>query len=288
MPTFSDAAILSETLSPGIPLTPLACLQRWIHRATGIVLNAHSTSLLEPRLVRLAEREGLRGLDSLYRELRSGRPGLSRLVIEAATNHETFFFRDRAAFSALRSAVVPRLLASRPPNARLNIWSAAASSGQEAYSVAMLLLECGVAASRVSILGTDLSGRILDRAREAVYGGFEISRGVPPDRLSRFFDPPRDNRGGPEYRVREYIREMVRFQQDDLRGPLRERGPFDLILCRNVLIYFDEPTRADVLRSVRAVMAPSSFLVLGTAETVGGAPGFERIDMGEAVAYSNS
>jgi chemotaxis protein methyltransferase CheR len=272
---------------PKLSIAPenYAFLQRWIHNASGIVIDTHKTYLLESRLAPVVEAEGLRSIDDLCQQLRSVKPGLARKVIEAMTTHETLFFRDNAPFDALRRSIIPQLVAARPRGHKLNVWSAAASSGQEAYSLAMVLLECGVAPSDVSILGTDISEKVLERARLATYGRFEVGRGLPSDYLARYLQLQHDANGRPEYKVRDFVRNMVHFEPLDLRSSFRGRGPFDIILCRNVLIYFDTNTKASILRELHSAMARGAFLMLGTAETIGVTEGFHRAQLGEAIAY---
>lgn len=275
----------NTTMPCSISPDSYAFLQRWIYTSSGIVLDAHKSYLLESRLTPVIEREGMRSIDDLCMQLRQGRPGLSRKVVEAMTTHETLFFRDTAPFEALRKTIVPQLLATRPRGHKINIWSAAASSGQEAYSLAMILLECGVAPSEVSILGTDLSEKVLERARLATYGKFEVGRGLPAEYLTRYFQLRYDANGLAEYKLRDIVRQMVRFEPHDLRTSFRGRGPFDIIFCRNVLIYFDTKTKEDILRELRSVMARDSFLLLGAAETIGSVEGFQRVHMDDAIAY---
>lgn len=265
------------------PISPdnYAYLQRWIQSSSGIVIDAHKSYLLESRLNPIADNEGLRSIDDLCQQLRQAKPGLARKVVEAMTTHETLFFRDSAPFEALRKNLIPQLLRDRPRGHKLQIWSAAASSGQEAYSLAMLLLECGVTPAEVSILGTDLSEKVLERARAATYGAFEVSRGLPADFLARYFT----KRDG-DYVVRDHVRQMCRFEPLDLRASFRGRGPFDVILCRNVLIYFDTTTKEGILRELRASMARGGYLMLGSAETIGTVPGFKRISTADAIAYA--
>jgi len=258
-----------------------AFLQRWIHRSSGIVLDTHKAYLLESRLDPIVDREGLGSINDLCQHLRQGKPGLARQVVEAMTTHETLFFRDSAPFDALRKTLIPTLLRERPRGHKLQIWSAAASSGQEAYSLAMMLLECGITPAEVAILGTDISEKVLERARAATYGAFEISRGLPPEYLTRYFE-----RRGEAYQVRDQIRQMVRFEALDLRASLHGRGPFDIILCRNVLIYFDTATKEGILNEIRATMSRGGYLMLGTAETIGAVEGFRRISTTDAIAYA--
>jgi chemotaxis protein methyltransferase CheR len=188
---------------------------------------------------------------------------VKQAVVEAMTTHETLFFRDNNAFEALRTCILPKLKTLHSSTQRLTIWSAAASSGQEAYSLGMMLLELGMAHWKIDILGTDLSHRIIDRAINARYAQIEVNRGIPASYLIKYF-----KRHGLEWEVSDQVRRMVRFQQADLRRLPRMLGPFDLVLCRNVLIYFDMETKTKILQAIRATMAHGGILLLGGSETL--------------------
>ncbi len=258
-------------------------LQQWIHRESGIVIDKDKSYLLHSRLAPVLERENLTSLETLCGRLRGGAPGVARQVVEAMTTNETLFFRDKAPFDALRHHIVPQLLTKRKGQ-KIAIWSAAASSGQEAYSLAMLLLDMGLTSHEVDIFGSDLSDEVLKKAERGVYGKFEVNRGLPPEYLDRYF-----NRLGVDWQLKEYVRKMVRFQHLDLRSSLRVHGPFDVILCRNVLIYFDPETKAKILSEIRRTLTAGGFLILGAAETAGGSvTGFQRTVFGQAVAYQAS
>ncbi|MDE1161580.1 MAG: protein-glutamate O-methyltransferase CheR [Acidobacteriaceae bacterium] len=255
-------------------------LQTWIQRASGIVIDANKSYLLESRLGPIVEREHLGSIDTLCHSLRAGKPGLAQKVIEAMTTHETLFFRDHAPFEALRTSILPALLRERPRGHKLTLWSAAASSGQEAYSLAMMLLEMGLTPGEVSILATDLSEKVLERARAGIYGNFEVSRGLPSTLQTRYFE-----RHGEEWQLRPNVRSMVRFDTLDLRNSLSGRGPFDVIFCRNVLIYFDAETKRGILRELRSTLARGGHLFLGTAEAVSLSDGFRRVQTADAISY---
>ncbi|MGC8550412.1 MAG: CheR family methyltransferase [Acidobacteriaceae bacterium] len=241
-----------------------AFLQNFIRNESGIVIDENKEYLLETRLLPVLRRENLPSLESLCARLalRSS-PGLARQVIEAMTTHETFFFRDTAVFDSLRQHILPAMLQRASASRTLRIWSAAASSGQEAYSLAMQLLELGALPSQVEIVGTDLSEKVLERAREGKYVQFEVSRGLPSPYLLKYFA-----RTGLAWTVREEVRGMVRFQPIDLRKSFTSLGLFDLVLCRNVLIYFDLETKRQVLSGLRQALDPQGILALGSAETL--------------------
>jgi len=269
----------------GITSENYAFLQQYIYRESGIVLDAGRQYLLDARLTPIVKDSKLTSINDLCALLRATHPGtLKRAVVEAITIHETLFCRDAAAFEALKTLILPELKNTRASTRRLSIWSAAASSGQEAYSVAMLLLEVGLGSWQIDILGTDLSHQILDRARQGRYAQIEISRGLPAAFLVKYF-----KRHGLEWEVSEQVRRMVRFQQLDLREIPRSFGSFDLALCRNVLIYFDLATRREIVQSIRANMAPRGVLLLGSAETLMNLDAsFERKLAGPAAYYQMS
>jgi chemotaxis protein methyltransferase CheR len=235
---------------------------------SGLVIGPDKLYLLETRLAPILRRDGLPDLAALADRLRTvtaATEKLARDVVEAMTTNESFFFRDEKPFQHVRTVVLPRLLAARPPGAPLRIWSAAASSGQEAYSLAMILAECRAAVGerRVEILGTDLARDQLAKAREGLYTQFEVQRGLPVQMLMRYFRKEATN-----WRIVESIRGLVQFREWNLLTDLRPLGQFDIVFCRNVLIYFDQPTKARVLEAIAARLAPDGVLYLGGAETV--------------------
>ena len=255
-------------------------LQQEIYRQSGIVLDDDKHYLLESRLMPVARAARLANLDELCARLRSCADApLARKVIEALTTNETLFFRDIAPFDALRQKLIPELLAKRSP--KLTVWSAAASSGQEAYSIAMLLKELGTGGRPVEILGTDLSEQVLDRAREAKYAQFEVNRGLPAPYLVKYF-----RREGLDWQLKDEIRTMVKFRRFDLRQPMATLGKFDIVFCRNVLIYFDVQTKIKILNQILTVLNPGGYLFLGGAETALNLQGsFERVPIGSTVVY---
>jgi chemotaxis protein methyltransferase CheR len=255
-------------------------MQQEIYRQSGIVLDDDKHYLLESRLMPVARAAKIANLDELCARLRSGAdPVLAQQVIEALTTNETLFFRDIAPFEALRQRLIPELMAKR--SAKLAIWSAAASSGQEAYSIAMLLKELGTVDRPIEILGTDLSEQILDRAREAKYVQFEVNRGLPAPYLVKYF-----KREGLDWQLKPEIRSMVKFRRFDLRQPMAGLGKFDIVFCRNVLIYFDVKTKVEILNQILSVLNPGGYLFLGGAETTLNLQGsFERVSIGTTVAY---
>ncbi|HSU38978.1 MAG TPA: protein-glutamate O-methyltransferase CheR [Polyangiaceae bacterium] len=243
----------------------MAYLQGLVYRRSGIVLEDGKDYLVDSRLSPVARCEGVESVDELVDKLRRDRGGeLAQRVVEAMTTNETLFFRDAHPFDALRNHFVPELLKARSQERSLRIWSAAAATGQEPYSIAMALLEAfpELASWRVSILATDLNEAVLERARRGRYRALEVSRGLPPSYLSKYF-----SRVDGDWELSANVRDMVTFRQLNLVEPWFEIAPCDLVFMRNVLIYFDANTKTTVLKRLHSVLRPDGFLVLGGAET---------------------
>ena len=255
-----------------------------VRRHSAIALEADKAYLVETRLAPLARLAGFASLQELIASLRTQTPAhpLYRQVVEAITTHETSFFRDLHPFDALRTTVLPELLAKRR-SLNLTIWCAACSSGQEPYSVAMLVREHfpTLVNHRVRIIATDLSGTILDRAREGLYSQIEVNRGLPAVLLTRYFD-----KQGLHWRIRSEIRRMVEFQQNNLAESWPPIPPLDVVFMRNVLIYFDVDTKKAILAKIRQVLKPDGYLFLGSSETTLNLDAaFEPISMGKSLCY---
>jgi chemotaxis protein methyltransferase CheR len=239
---------------------------RLLKTRSGIVLTPDKHYMLETRLAPLLKRDGIGDLDALAARLRAAPTGpLAEAVTEALTTNETSFFRDGGPFEHLRK-ILPGLAAARPAGAALRIWSAACSTGQEAYSIAMIGQDLAplLGGRRLEILGTDISQEVVARAREGVFTQFEVQRGLPVQRLVKQF---RQEEGG-RWRIAPELRAMARFERWNLLDDLRALGRFDVIFCRNVLIYFDIATKARVLSALAAQLAPGGVIYLGGAETV--------------------
>lgn len=237
---------------------------------TGIFLGSDKAYLVHQRLVPVAEAHGLPGVGSAIVTAVQGAGIVRRDVIEAMTINESYFFRNAAVFEALRRVILPRLIATRRPGRRLRIWSAACADGQEPYSLAMLVDEFGLRRDgwSVDILATDLSIRALDKARAATYSHFEVQRGLPARLLVRHF-----SKTGPDsWRLAPEIAGTVDFRPHNLMTDGTRFGKFDLILCRNVLIYFAVAEKTAGLRRLAACLAPDGALALGGAESVFGLP----------------
>ncbi len=219
------------------PLSPLAfdTLASLLKSRSGLIIGMDKLYLLETRLAAIIKREKLNDMNALAERLR--RPGsdaLARDVVEAMTTNESFFFRDEKPFLHFRTQALPRLVAARPPGSTIRVWSAASSSGQEAYSLAMIVAESAavLGGRKIEIVGTDIARDQLNRAREGVYSQFEVQRGLPVQMLMRYFKKDESS-----WRIAEAIRSMVQFREYNLLSDLRALGRFDVVFCRNVLIY---------------------------------------------------
>jgi chemotaxis protein methyltransferase CheR len=238
-----------------------ASIAALVKARSGIVLTPDKEYMLDTRLAPILKQEGIASLDALAIRLRDARAeALARTVTEALTTNESSFFRDGKPFDHLKR-LLPRLQSARPPGHRLRIWSAACSTGQEAYSVAMVLRELGI--RDAEIYGSDLSRDVVDRAREGVFTQFEVQRGLPVQMLVKYF---RQEAG--KWRVAPELRGMARFEERNLLGDHKALGRFDVVFCRNVLIYFDPPTKGRVMNALAAQLAADGVLYLGGAETV--------------------
>ena len=249
-------------------------IQDLVHERAAIVLEPGKEYLALTRLDPVARSAGMGSVAELVAALR-GTEGsdLHELVVDALTTNETTFFRDATAFETMRTQVLPELMARKARSRTLSIWSAGCSSGQEPYSVAMLLRESfDLEGWQVSILGTEVSAAMLERARAGRYGQLETSRGLPPELLARYFHPVQEG-----WEIDDSIRAMVRFERHNLVEPWPVFAPMDLELMRKVLLYFDRATRGRVLTQARRVLSPDGYLLLGAAETIANdVDGFER------------
>ncbi|MBO9507758.1 protein-glutamate O-methyltransferase CheR [Thalassospira sp. A3_1] len=240
-------------------------VSRLIKSKSGLVLSQDKTYLLESRLMPIARKRGLKDLTELIAALRGGDRVLVEEVVDAMTTNESFFFRDTKPFDQFRHVVLPHMIKERASKRHLRIWCAAASSGQEPYSLAMILDEFKTQLSgwRVEIIGTDISREILTKARAGLYSQFEVQRGLPIQLLVKYFQKKED-----QWQISQEIRSKVQYKEFNLLDDFRPLGQFDIVYCRNVLIYFDQPTKTDVLARISALMPDDGFLFLGGAETV--------------------
>jgi len=247
---------------------------------SGLSLSEDKEYLVDTRLALLAEREGLDSVSDLIERVRCGAPGLRQDVVEALATHETLFFRDLHPFEALRTEIIPALLRANGGR-RLAMWSAATSAGQEAYSLALLVREHFPAVADVSILATDISRQVLARAQAAEFSQLEVNRGLPAALLVKHFD-----RHGLMWRLHDDVRRMVTFRQVNLARALPEIPPMDVVLLRNVIIYFAPEAKKALLERVAGVLSKGGYLFLGGAETTYGLTDrYEQIQIGRSICY---
>lgn len=233
---------------------------------SGLVLSEDKVYLLESRLTPIARKKGMETLDDLINEIRLRRKeDLLNEITEAMTTNESFFFRDNTPFDLFKEDVLPGLLKSRASNRRLRIWCAAASTGQEPYSLAIILkeLESQMPGWKIEIIGTDISNQVLDKARAGIYSQFEVQRGLPIKLLMKYF-----TQAGEMWQISDEIRKMVTYRPFNLLDSFSAMGTYDVIFCRNVLIYFEQEMKGQVLDRLRGQMPVDGTLFLGAAETV--------------------
>jgi chemotaxis protein methyltransferase CheR len=241
-------------------------LRKLLKERSGLDLSADKQYLVESRLIPLARKSGLPGIAELVAKIKSGSDALTSVVVEAMTTNETFFFRDKIPFDHLRQTILPALLQARAGRRALRIWCAASSTGQEPYSVAMCVKEfAGLAGWRVEIIATDLSQGVLEKAKAGIYSQFEVQRGLPIQMLVKYFIQI-----GELWQLNADIRAMVQHRQLNLLQDLSQLGTFDVIFCRNVLIYFDQDTKAGVFGRLARMLDTDGALLLGAAESVVG------------------
>jgi chemotaxis protein methyltransferase CheR len=261
-----------------------ASLAEILKARSGLVLGPDKLYLLETRLAPILKCHGLSDLAALCACMRPG-SALERDVVDAMTINESLFFRDAKPFHALRHTVLPTLHQTRPAGTKLRIWSAAASTGQEAYSIAMVVAELAeaMAGRQVDILGTDIARDPLERAKAGRFTHFEIQRGLPMHMLVKYF-----TREAALWRVTSALRATVTFMEWNLLADLRPLGQFDVVFCRNVLIYFDPPTKRRVLEALAKQLPPDGVLFLGGAETVLGLTDVFKHVPGENGTYTKA
>ncbi|MGH6716651.1 MAG: CheR family methyltransferase [Bradyrhizobium sp.] len=250
-------------------MTPLDYdyLRKLLKERSGFDLSADKQYLVESRLAPLARRTGLSGIGELVQKMKGGSEVLITDVVEAMTTNETFFFRDKIPFDHLREMVLPAMLQARSNRKSLRIWSAASSTGQEPYSIAMCLKEKAslFAGWRVEIVATDLSQEVLEKSRAGIYSQFEVQRGLPIQLLVKYF-----TQMGELWQLSADIRGMVQHRQLNLLQDFSNLGRFDVIFCRNVLIYFDQDMKAAIFERMARAIEPDGILMLGAAESVVG------------------
>jgi chemotaxis protein methyltransferase CheR len=241
-------------------------LSTLVKRESGLILTEDKSYLLESRLMPLARKRDLNGLEELTKLAKKGTDGtLVKAITEAMTTNESFFFRDIKPFDIFRDATLPFFLDRRSNQKSIRIWCAAASSGQEPYSLAMILDEMSVKLMgwKTEIIGTDISTDILDKASKGNYTQFEVQRGLPVQFLVKYFEKIDEN-----WQVSEKLKKMIQYKEFNLLDSLAPLGKFDIVFCRNVLIYFDQDTKSGVLDRMSELMPDDGLLFLGGAETV--------------------
>ena len=237
-----------------------------LKQRSGLVLNEDKAYLLESRLMPVARAHGIKGVDELIADIRaSKKEDLIVEVTEAMTTNESFFFRDIKPFDLFKEHVLPHVLEKCASKKSVRIWCAAASNGQEPYSLAMILKEeaARLAGWRIEIVGTDISRQVLAKAEKGLYSQFEVQRGLPITLLVKYFDKQED-----QWQLKPDIRSMVTYKYYNLLDDLTGLGHFDVVFCRNVLIYFDQVTKGKVLDGISKLMPDYGMLFLGGAETV--------------------
>ena len=247
---------------------------KYIHSISGIHIDASKAYLLETRLSKIAEAAGCRSFSELHQKARTDSSRQLELnIIDAITTNETLFFRDGSPFELLRHKILPELLDLRfgengpAPNRQIRIWSAACSTGQEVFSLAIVLKELlgDIGKFNIQLLGTDLSDAAIKQASYGAYNKFEIERGLPADRLHRYFTP-----SGSNWKIKDEIRYMASFKKLNLMQPFIGLGKFDIILCRNVAIYFTLEDRKKLFMKLADALEPDGYLLIGSTESLTG------------------
>lgn len=240
-------------------------LSKFLKDRSGLMLTQDKLYLVESRLTPIARKYGHDSLDDFVAKFKFSRDeALAVEVTEAMTTNESFFFRDNTPFDLFKNQVLPEMEANRPGK-RMRIWCAAASTGQEPYSLAMILKEAWFkwGSWNIEITGTDICTKVLNKAKQGHYSQFEVQRGLPIQMLIKYFE-----QDGDVWKIKDEIRNMVRYKPFNLLDSFGAMGKFDVIYCRNVLIYFDQQTKGDVLERMRRCIADDGTLFLGAAETV--------------------
>jgi len=242
-------------------------LRKLLKERSGLDLSADKQYLIESRLLPLSRKAGLSDISELVQKMKGGATALVSQVVEAMTTNETFFFRDKVPFDHFRASIMPEILQARASRKSIRIWCAAGSTGQEPYSLAMCLKEmsAAIAGFRIEILATDLSQEVIEKSKAGIYSQFEVQRGLPIQFLVKYF-----KQTGEVWQINPDIRAMIQHRQLNLLHDFSQLGVFDVIFCRNVLIYFDQDTKINIFNRLAKATEPDGFLVLGAAETVVG------------------
>lgn len=258
--------------------------RKLVEQRAGIVLEPGKEYLVESRLAQVARVQGFASIDEFAASLASQSfNSLHRQVVESMTTNETSWFRDVHPFEALKKRVLPDLIEARAAEARLNLWCAASSTGQEPYTVAMMIREHfpRLASWKIQIIATDIATSVLAKARAGRYSQLEMNRGLPAPLLIKYF-----RKDGTDWVIKDEIRQMVEFRELNLAERWPALPPMDIVMMRNVLIYFDIPLKKDILRRVRPVLRPDGFFMLGSAETTMSLDeSYQREQIDKAVVY---
>jgi chemotaxis protein methyltransferase CheR len=240
-----------------------------VKQRSGLVLSRDKAYFVESRLLAVARKYNLKSLEDVAQAVRSSRDEkLMSAIAEAMTTNETYFFRDHRLFKEFRETILPQLIANRMTKQQLRIWSAAGSSGQEAYSLAMMCAEDErLAGWKIEILCTDISREMIERAKLGIYSQFEVQRGLPIRMLVKHFQQIAPDK----WQIKENMRHMVQCREANLLADFGPVGIFDIVFCRNIVMYLDQPAKIKVLHSLSHIMAPDGVLLLGGPETVHGA-----------------
>jgi len=271
---------------PAPSSSAIAFLKQLVHRASAIVLSGDKDYLITTRLAPLLADEGLPSFEALVEKLGSHGPGTTRLkqrVVDAMTTNETSFFRDGHPFETLRHTILPTLAAHPPANKTLSIWSAACSTGQEIYSIAIVLQSVAQRFSgwKVNLIATDISSHVVDRAKEGRYSDLEVRRGMPSADLKRWF-----RQEGTEWHVRDELKRDMTFRTLNLIETWPAFPAFDVVFLRNVLIYFDVETKKKILNRVAATMRDGGVLFLGGVEsTLNLSDRFAEVQLGRSTCF---
>lgn len=269
-----------------MPITPQTFdyFRELVRTRSAIILEPGKEYLVESRLTPFARTHGFASVEELAAELaKSSFNSMHRQAVEAMTTNETSFFRDAHPFEMLRTTILPQIIARRAKEKQINLWCAAASTGQEPYTIAMMIREHfpELRGWRIDFLATDLSSAVLAKARTGRFSQLEVNRGLPAQMLVKYF-----TKTGMEWQLNDDVRSMVEYKELNLIESWPVMKPVDVVLMRNVLIYFDVPTKREILRKVRTVMSPHGFLMLGGAETTMAIDDkFVREQIGRGSAY---
>ncbi|WP_296264355.1 protein-glutamate O-methyltransferase CheR [Pseudomonas sp. UBA6562] len=259
----------------------------FLEKACGILLGDNKQYLVSSRLNKLMEQQGIKSLSELVQRIQTQpRSGLREQVVDAMTTNETLWFRDTYPFEVMKNRVIPEFIKNNPGQ-RLRIWSAACSSGQEPYSLSMTLDEfersnLGQLKMGAQIVATDLSSLMLNNCRTGEYDSLAIARGLSPERLQRYFD----SKGAGRYAVKPAIRSRVEFRSFNLLDSYAALGKFDVVFCRNVLIYFSAQVKKDILMRIHGTLKPGGYLFLGASEALNGLPDhFQMVQCSPGIIY---